>query len=265
VPHLADQTYLLNEQYRDASNLNARIELHARFSTTTHNWHRWIFNHFDLSPNQHILEIGCGPGHLWQQNLDRLPAGWEITLIDLSPGMLDEARQTLKDHLSLFTFKQADAQVLPFDNATFDMVIANHMLYHVPDRNKAYAEIRRVSKPGGYFFAATNGEQHMAELRQIITPINPTAYEKSEPDVHFLLETGGAELAAYFSDVSCHLFDDALLVTELEPLVAYVRSGMRLTEAELEQFQSLAEEKMKAQGAIHITKSTGLFEAHSTP
>ena len=256
---MIDQTYLLTEQYQNASNLKARMSLHARFSTNSENWQRWIFDHFDSSPNQRVLEIGCGPASLWQQNLDRLPSGWAITLTDLSPGMLEAARQSLKDHLAPFTFKQADAQDLPFDEAAFDMVVANHMLYHVPDRNKAYAEIRRVLKPGGQLFAATNGQHHMAELRQMIAAIHPDAFDKGDFDVDFRLETGGEELAAYFSNVTSHLFDNDLLVTEIEPLVAYVHSSLRLTETEIEQFQALAEEALDVQGAIHITKSTGLF------
>ena len=72
------QRYLRTEQYRDASNLNARIALHVRFATKTYGWHRWIFDQFALSPHAHILELGCGTGCLWLQNLDRTPAGWAI-------------------------------------------------------------------------------------------------------------------------------------------------------------------------------------------
>ncbi|MBI3741456.1 MAG: MerR family transcriptional regulator, partial [Chloroflexi bacterium] len=53
------------EQYRDSTNLQARIDLHARFSTATRDFHAWLFDHFDFSPRAHILEIGCGTGLLW--------------------------------------------------------------------------------------------------------------------------------------------------------------------------------------------------------
>ena len=83
------------QQYRDDSNLRARIDLHERFTTATEPWHRWVFDRIDLPPEARILEIGCGPAELWAQNLDRIPAGWELTLADLSPGMVEKAREVL--------------------------------------------------------------------------------------------------------------------------------------------------------------------------
>ena len=67
-----------------------------------------------------------------------------------------------------FTFHVADAQSLPFADATFDGAIANHMLYHVPDRAKALGELRRILKPNGILFAATNGERHLTEIGELL-------------------------------------------------------------------------------------------------
>ncbi len=85
-----DSTYLKDEQYRDDSNLRARIELHKRFSTTPQPWHRWVFEQLAFADDADILEVGCGPAELWFQNRERIPEGWRLTLADLSPGMLDE-------------------------------------------------------------------------------------------------------------------------------------------------------------------------------
>ena len=57
MSHPTDQTYLLNDQYKTASNLNARIQLHARFSQNTYHWPRWVFDHITAAPASHILEI----------------------------------------------------------------------------------------------------------------------------------------------------------------------------------------------------------------
>src|ERR1700758_5420037 len=84
---LTNQSYLLNEQYKDAANLNARIQLHARFSTNKRGWNRWVFDQFKIPPNGRILELGCGPGKLWSSNLDGIGADWQITLSDFSEGM----------------------------------------------------------------------------------------------------------------------------------------------------------------------------------
>ncbi len=140
-----DQKHLLQHQYQNASNLNARISLHARFSLNSYGWHPWVFDQFQLPPNARILELGCGSGALWLRNLERIPAGWDITLSDFSTGMVEDARHKLEGSTHPFTFQQMDAQSIPLPDASVDAVIANHMLYHVPDRNKAFSEIRRAS------------------------------------------------------------------------------------------------------------------------
>src|SRR5579871_3026230 len=92
---IATDQNLLQTQYRNAANLNARINLHARFSTNRDGWHCWVFDQFILVPQCRVLELGCGPGTLWLKNRDRLPAGWDLILSDFSMGMLEDARRNL--------------------------------------------------------------------------------------------------------------------------------------------------------------------------
>jgi hypothetical protein len=73
---LSDQEFLLTDQYKNASNLDARIQLHRLFSINKYGWMRWVFDQFDLPPACRILDLGCGPADLWVQNLERIPAGW---------------------------------------------------------------------------------------------------------------------------------------------------------------------------------------------
>ncbi len=63
----------VEEQYRDVSNLDARIALHERFSTATRMLPAWIFDQFDLSSAARALELGCGTGALWNINRERVP------------------------------------------------------------------------------------------------------------------------------------------------------------------------------------------------
>ena len=129
------------EQYRDASNLNARIALHELFSTNPHALPLWIFDQLEPPDDASILEIGCGTGNLWAENTKRIPEGWQITLTDASPGMICEAQQRLSGSHS-FRFQVANAQELPFADESFDAVIAAHMLYHVPDRDNAFSDTK---------------------------------------------------------------------------------------------------------------------------
>ena len=160
-----DPQYLAKDQYKDSSNLDARIALHQKFSTNPQGWHNWVFDQLlQLPANANILELGCGNAVLWKECAKRIPAGWTITLSDLSDGMLDSAWRNLVVTGRNFKFEKIDAQSIPYADETFDAVIANHMLYHVPDRRQALKEMRRVLKDDGILFAATLGKNHMREM-----------------------------------------------------------------------------------------------------
>lgn len=259
-----DPDYLQKQQYQDDRNLRARIELHERFSTNPYEWQRWVFDQITLPTMAQVLELGAGPADLWAKNLDRIPAGWQITISDFSPGMVAQAEKRLFGGEHLFSFRQINAQDIPFADATFDAVIANHMLYHVPDRAAALCEIQRLLKPGGRLYAATNGKAHMIELRDLITAFAGDAddpWKQGDP-VTFNLETGGEELEGWFEHVSLSLYEDELVVTEVEPLVAYIRSMLVTYDWPQERLQALAAHaaaQISDQGAIRISKSTCLF------
>jgi len=257
---------VVSEQYADASNLNARAALHARFSTCPVDWPIWVFDAFHLPDRCHVLEIGCGTGRLWAANIERVSPDWEITLTDASPGMLDEARKGLGELSRAFDFRLADAQELPFDTGAFDAVIANHMLYHAPDVAKALAEIRRVLKPGGRFHTTTNGIDHLRELRELAAAVAPDLPFAGNSVVRsFSLENGAAQLQQRFENVELRLCSDGLAVTEPRPLVDYIlscaRSEVTLTDAQVDELNRLARERVEATGCFRITKSSGMFVA----
>lgn len=261
MARIDDAAYLRGEQYRTAENLDARIRFHDRFSTNPQGWPGWVFDRLRLAPRARILEIGCGSGALWQENLSRVPGGWSVVLSDFSPGMAARARRNLPS----LPVAVLDAQDLPFPTARFDAVIANHMLYHVPDRPRALSEIRRVLRPGGRLYAATGGRDQFRELIDLVRRFDPglQMWEGRGPD-SFLLETAGEQLAPWFPEVLLHRFDDALVVTETEPLVDYVASKVALTAERRAAFARFVEEEMRRQGgSLRIGKDYGLFEARA--
>lgn len=271
-----DPAYLAGDQYRNASNLNARVALHERFSTNPKGWSAWLSERLIIAEGERVLELGCGPAHLWAKNLARLPAGCRLTLTDLSPGMVAEAQRNLAQALGQsdprpdldVRFQVVDAQEIPFDDASCDVVIANHMLYHVPDRERALAQISRVLRPGGCFYASTIGRAHLIELVQLTVRFGITTGLASSSDMAeaFGLETGGRQLVQRFADVRLHLYDDGLVVTEAEPLIAYVMSSMSVDEiaACREPLAALTRsvtEAIARQGEVRVTKASGLFQA----
>ncbi len=269
-PIFQDKTYLREQQYSDSRNLDARAALHRDFSTSPLDWQTWVFTQLGLEPDTAVLECGCGPGWLWRQNLGRIPANCAITLTDLSPGMVAEAEAALTGSGINFHVREANIETLPFADDSFDVVVANHMLYHVPHLDNALAEIRRVLKPNGRLFAATNGDNHMRELKDLAQNIVGQAVSHTWPQLAFRLENGRDLLAPYFEDVSVVMFADGLAVTAVEPLMAYLRSmtlfSILQTDDMASQIAALEQhiaDTIADQGAYHIQKETGLFKAHN--
>jgi ubiquinone/menaquinone biosynthesis C-methylase UbiE len=258
---LVDPQYLRSEQYRDDHNLLARIQLHQRFSTNRDNWFRWLFDHFDVPDGVHILDLGCGRGDLWWDNRDRLPSSWHITLADFSAGMLGAARQRLASELPNVDFRVADAEVLSFADGTFNVVVANHMLYHVQNRSRALQGIRRVLCPGGQLYAATNGRGHMRELDALIRMYAPSVGLEN-PHIGFSLDNGEQQLRPWFTKISRHDYPDALEVTEVEPLVAYVLSTSAndvLDPGQLDALRNAVAQQIASGGAFQVSKEVGMF------
>jgi ubiquinone/menaquinone biosynthesis C-methylase UbiE len=265
-----DYFYLQRNQYRDSSNLEVRAELHRQFSTAVTDWHPWVFDLLMLEPGMHVLECGCGPGWLWRENVTRIPANCHITLTDLSPGMVAEAAAALANSSHRFDFQQANIQVLAFADDTFDVVVANHMLYHVPDLPQALAEVRRVLKGNGRFIAATNGNNHMKELVDLVPESlrETTASLRmrgSGVQVAFRLENGRAVLEPYFATIKQDLYEDSLYITEEEPLLAYalsmIQPGFDVPETAVNQLRTAWAAEIKAEGGIKISKHSGVFVA----
>lgn len=249
---------LLTQQYHNASRLTARATLHARFSTNPTRWFAWLFDRFQTPASSDALELGCGPGWLWLTNRERIPAGWQITLTDFSEGMLTEAQQNLVYVSHPFSFAVADVQAIPYPNDSFDMVIANHMLYHAPDIPAALAEIRRVLKTGGRFYASTLAGDYMREF-ELFLPRRPA-------HLSFNLDNGTEFLAAQFEHVTLHRYDNTLVVTEAEPLIAYMvsmtpQSAIELQERIHRDVAPVVQRYLEDHGEVRLTASAGLFEA----
>lgn len=266
---------VVERQYRDASNLNARVALQARFSTNAYGWQRWVFDKLELPPEARVLELGCGPGLLWRENLDRVPEGWSVTLTDASPGMLAEAESHLGDD-SRFTFRVVDAREIPFEDGSVGAVVANNMLYHVPDLQRALSEIARVLESGGSLYATTVGRDHLFEMGPLLTVLDPS-HPPEEPIWYYLafnLENGAEQLSRLFPEVSLLPYEDALVVTEAQPLVDYLLStptaqavADRTTEVEFRDrvaaLTTALERELASRGEIRISKHTGMFVARA--
>jgi ubiquinone/menaquinone biosynthesis C-methylase UbiE len=104
----------------------------------------WGFNEYK---DKKVLDIGCGPG--WY-TVNYARGGADVTGIDLTNNAIDLATRFLEvEGLKNGSVRQADAQQLPFEDGSFDLVASSGVLHHVPDPMAAFKEVRRVLKPNG--------------------------------------------------------------------------------------------------------------------
>jgi len=104
-----------------------------------------------------VLDVGCGDGRI-----PSLYAAPEVVCIDSSEASVEAAARRGLDA------RLADAQDLPFPDASFDVVTCNHTLYHVADREQALAEIARVLRPSGRFAGIYNTPAHLREVWEAV-------------------------------------------------------------------------------------------------
>jgi SAM-dependent methyltransferase len=182
-------------QYADDRNLRTRQRF-WEYQRPSFDDVGWVLGLAGLSPGQRVLDAGCGNG-VYLRGL----AAWPVrsTGCDLSLGMLRAVA-----HRPLLA---ADVAALPVRDAAFDVVLAVHMLYHVPDRAAAVAELRRVLAPGGTCVAVTNGARHLRALRGLVEAAVGAATPgwRMEPaTAAFSAENAAAQLSAAFTSISCH-------------------------------------------------------------
>ena len=256
--------YLTEQQYSDDTNLAARQSIYAFQRPLVDLWGRSL-ELAALRGDESILDIGCGNGTCLGALHGRGHRGL-VCGADLSEGMLRSARPLHGDGPLIVT----DAQTLPFAEASFDVTLAMHMLYHVPDRRLAIAELRRVLRPDGVALIVTNAEAHLLELDDLLVECADTATGIERlpirSSVLFTMEGGAAELEVAFASVTAHHFVSELVITEVAPVVAYARSMSTFVadtsgelDAVLVELERRVTEIVAAEGAFHVQVASGCF------
>lgn len=277
--HLTNMESSLKTQYQNAGNISARINLHAMYSVNKQGWFKWIYEQGNIASHTEVLELGCGDGRLWVDNIDSVISQNikpHITVSDISEGMVNDARRNITEVYekcvknpenmvnsnNIFEYDVADCQNMSYNDASYDCVIANHVLFYCEDIDKACQEIVRVLKPGGVFVCATYGSRHMQEISQLVKEFDKrivlaadNLYDK------FGLDTGDKQLNKYFTSVNIMRYDDCLKVDKAEPLVEYILSCHGNQNQYLldrySDFKAFIQKKLRK--TLTITKDAGLF------
>lgn len=259
--HLTGMEKSMAGQYRNASNLSARIRLHSLYSQNKQGWFPWVYEQCRIQDGMEILEIGCGNGALWTQNMDQVPQNLSVCLSDISEGMVRDVRRCVGSD-SRFSFRVFDCAWIPFEAERFDLVIANHVLFYCQDIPAVCREVRRVLKPGGRFLCSTYGSGHMKEITRLVQEFDSHIVLSAERLYdRFGLENGAAILSPVFGQVSPVLFRDSLLVDRPEPLIEYILSCHgNQNQYLLDRYKDFRDfVERKTQKGFSITKEAGLF------
>ena len=158
----------------------------------------------------HMLEVGCGMGELSERAAHEL--GVRVTAVDFSPRMVELTRARGID------VTLADAQELPFEDQSFDLVVANWVLYHLPDVERGISELARVLTPDGVLIAASVGEGNMEELWEMLG-------QSATQNLSFGSDNGAELLSRRFRNVERH---DAI-GTAVFPDASAVRKFVAMT------------------------------------
>lgn len=253
ISRLADPDYL-RFQYSDDQKLRIRIETHARYSENRLPFRRWLIGVIAARPGQRLLDVGSGSGQFHPDLTDV-----NVVALDISAGML----RTLT-----VTAIQADAQHLPFADATFDRVMANHVLYHVPDIPQALEETRRVVRRGGRVVITTNSRTTLRPLFEMTDAVAKELGVEGHQTValRFSLEDTEAVRSA-FPTARVEVYEDAFRFASPEPVLAYV-SSMWIEYLDPEQraeFLRRLEARVRAvierDGLFRVPKRSGCFVA----
>lgn len=270
--HLTGMEKSLKSQYENASNISARIRLHKEFSSNKQGWFPWIFetgilpqviSHTSNNSNEivHILELGCGEGSLWTENLHRLPENVHITVSDISEGMIRDIRRNIgRDER--FTYGCFDCQQIPAQSNTYDIVIANHLLFYCDDITQVCKEVKRVLKEDGVFLCSAYGSAHMQEITNLVQNFDSRIILAAENLYErFGLENGEEILSKYFPNIEIQKYDDAIVIDKATPLIEYILSCHgNQNQYLLDKYQEFRQYvKKQVKNTYRITKDAGYF------
>ena len=260
--HLTGMEKSLKNQYQNATNISSRINLHNLYSQNKQGWFPWIFQQCHIRPGLRILELGCGDGTLWTENLSLIPEDISITLSDISSGMLRDARRAIGSSDTRFAFRAFDCKKIPYKDESFDLVIANHVLFYCDDIPAVLKEVCRVLSPGGHFLCSAYGKAHMQEVSQLVEDFDDRIVLSADKLYErFGRENGRKILDPFFPDARWHSYEDFLLVQDAEPLISYVLSchgnQNQYILDHYKEFRAFATKKT-AKG-FRITKDAGVF------
>lgn len=272
---LVNDTGVLQTPAEDERYLRVRQEIHEQYTLPRVDYAGWVVDRAAWLSPRRLLDVGAGSGLYHSPILDRYP-GVEYHALDLRYTMV-------RHHPQPAALYVGDAQVLPFADATFDVVMAHHMLFYVEDIDKAIVEFKRVMTPEGTIITATNSVQTMPEFQALFrrallllsNHVRPNSHYLVPPHNSYTLENGVRRLARYFHTVIRHDLPAVLVFPEIEPVITYLDSLRTFREGTLppdvtwealmEAMYDQVNRVITLQGELIVSKLSGVLIASNHP
>lgn len=212
-----DRTVLRTLAYPDGRNLGARQDLY-RFQRPAYDLPALVRDRIAATVGP-VLDVGCGTGRT-VAGLRAARPDRPVVALDLSSGILADVPPPRV---------ASDAALLPFRDGAFGAVLAMHMLYHVPDIDRAVNEAARVLAPGGAYLVSTNASTDKAELTEVwrdavADVVGDAPAGRVSFSGRFTLERAPEILGRGFADVDVLPLRSEIEVPSAEPVVDYFRS-----------------------------------------
>ena len=252
-----------DDQFSNEERLNARVQLY-RYTERNIDFHKWIFEHLNFQGVENVLDLGCGTGLVWLNNIDRIPENIHIMLSDVSEGMVDSCRKKLSND-ARFGFEVCDAANTPFESGKYQMILANHMLNFFEDLERIFRELSRLLADGGCIYSTTPSLHQGQELFTIADGFDDSLKVDIGLVRVFNVENGEDELTKHFNVIKTDLFQNDVVTDDIDALILYLASCFENVQLEnlvrrYDGFRKHVRSVIAEKGQFRMTNKAALFK-----
>lgn len=263
---------LKDHNYKDDSNLKARRKLYEYEAQRIDIFGKILDVVISKRPTA-VLDIGCGYGDVLIRLVKERGFEGRLTGIDLSSGMIAEAKTKSAEYSGIVQYLEGDALALPFEPSSFAVVMCNYALYHFSDMRQGVREAYRVLTNGGYYIGGTHQPHNMPKfgifMREIARmydlTLNTLAHERvNTANLDAMLED--------FSTIEYKTYESPIRLTEPSPYLSYINSCRDLSfdriphdsewRAAMQYVQREVEKEISENGFFEEVTAPALFIAY---